>query len=99
MARFRPRLGDGGQGQSVRTGRRPPRSGALAGGAELRQRAVMPLSPPRHPNGDQVVLTGVREPSGSSHLARKRPRDRILRFRAKHVSSSLDLPLVVKPVL
>jgi hypothetical protein len=42
MAGFPPRLGDGGQGQSVRTGRRPPRSGALAGGAELRQRAVMP---------------------------------------------------------
>jgi SnoaL-like domain len=37
-------------------------------------------SPPRHPNGDQVVLTVVRESSGSSHLARKRLRDRILRF-------------------
>ena len=28
MARFPPQLGAGGQGQSVRTGRRPPRSGA-----------------------------------------------------------------------
>jgi hypothetical protein len=51
MAGFPPRLGDGGQEQSVRTGRRPPRSGALAGGAELRQRAVMPLSPPPRPSG------------------------------------------------
>jgi len=50
MAGFAARRGDGGQGQSVRTGRRPPRRGALAGGAALRQRAVMPVPPPPHPS-------------------------------------------------
>ena len=45
MARDPPQLGAGGQGQSVRTGRRPPRSGALAAGVKLRQRVVMSASP------------------------------------------------------
>src|SRR5437763_751859 len=39
MARDPPQLGAGGQGQSVRTGRRPPRSGALAAGVKLPTRA------------------------------------------------------------